>query len=312
MDQLTTLRAFVTTARLQSFSKAAHTLGVSCCAVSRAIADLEARVQTRLLYRTTRTVTLTEDARNYFHSCVRLLEELDEAHRRIAHERCTNEGELRLVVHPMIAPEMLSRLVREHRANAPHVHLVVSVSDCPVNLLDGTFDIGILPPGLVGQASVIRRTLRHSRRVLVASPSYLAACSPVDSVDDLQEHGILINGDRSDGGDGVFETLHRGRRLAVRASTVIEGSDLILRTFALAGMGIAWIPEETVAADLAAGQLQRVPLEGGFDDTRVELCLFYPDREFTSARCRTLIELCVRFFGQDLHEHADGIAEAHA
>jgi DNA-binding transcriptional LysR family regulator len=312
MDQLTTLRAFVTTARLQSFNKAARTLGVSCCAVSRAIADLEARVQTRLLYRTTRTVTLTEDARNYFHSCVRLLDELDEAHRRITHERCTNAGELRVVVHPMLAPEMLSRLIGEYRATAPDVRLVVNVSDCPVNLLDGTFDMGILPPDLVDQASVIRRTLTLSQRVLVASPAYLAASSPLDSIDDLEYHAILMNGDRRDRGDGAFEMFHCGRRLAVRASTVIEGSDLVLRTYALEGMGIASIPEETVAADLAGGQLQRVLSNDGFDYSAVELCLFYPEREFTSARCRSLIELCVRLFGQKLHESDPVMVEAPA
>jgi DNA-binding transcriptional LysR family regulator len=310
MDQLTTLRAFVTTARLQSFNKAARTLGVSCCAVSRAIADLEARVQTRLLYRTTRTVILTEDARNYFHSCVRLLDELDEAHRRITHEQCANAGELRVVVHPMVAPEMLSRLVCEYRATAPDVRVVVSVSDCPVNLLDGTFDMGILPPDLVDQASVIRRTLQLSQRVLVASPIYLAASGPIDSVDNLEDHTILMNGDRRERGDGVLEMVHWGRRLAVRASTVIEGSDLILRACALAGMGIAWIPEETVAADLAGGQLRRVLSNDGFDDTPVELCLFYPEREFTSARCRSLIELCVRLFRQSLRENARVTVEA--
>ena len=77
MDQLYMLRAFVAAARHRSFSKAAASLGVSTSSVSKAIAKLETSIQTRVLHRTTRSVTLTEAAQPYYLSCCRLLEELD-------------------------------------------------------------------------------------------------------------------------------------------------------------------------------------------------------------------------------------------
>ena len=95
MDQLYMLRAFVSAAQHQSFSKAATSLGVTTGSISKAIAKLEASIQTRVLHRTTRSVTLTEEAQSYYLSCCRLLEELDEANRRIMREREVDSGKLR-------------------------------------------------------------------------------------------------------------------------------------------------------------------------------------------------------------------------
>ena len=87
MDQLYMLRAFVAVARYQSFSKAAESLNVTTGSVSKAIARLEGCIQTRVLLRTTRSVSLTEAAQPYYLSCCRLLEELDEANRRMRERR---------------------------------------------------------------------------------------------------------------------------------------------------------------------------------------------------------------------------------
>src|ERR1700710_1980018 len=102
MDQLHMLRAFVAAAQYRSFSKAADALGVSCGAVSKAIARLEQHTHTRLLHRTTRSVVLTEEAQHYYCSCRRLLEELDEANHQITRGGERTGGRLRLVVHSML------------------------------------------------------------------------------------------------------------------------------------------------------------------------------------------------------------------
>src|ERR1700722_18374391 len=102
MDQLYMLRAFVAAAQNRSFSKAALSLGVTTGSISKTIARLEATIQTRVLHRTTRSVTLTEEAQPYYLSCCRIIDELDEANRRITQEREVDSGRLRLVVHPML------------------------------------------------------------------------------------------------------------------------------------------------------------------------------------------------------------------
>jgi DNA-binding transcriptional LysR family regulator len=185
MDQLYMLRAFVAATQHKSFSKAAASLGVTTGSISKAIAKLEAAVQTRLLHRTTRSVTLTEEAQAYYLSCCRLLQELDEANRRIMQQREVDSGNLRLVVHPMLVNGTFLRLVSDYHAIAPNVHLTVSVQEHVVNLYDGRYDIAIVPPHLVEQSAVIRRTLSKTSSVLVASPSYLSKYGIPARADDL-------------------------------------------------------------------------------------------------------------------------------
>ncbi len=299
MDQLTMLRTFVTVVRRRSFSKAARDLGVSVGSVSRAISELESRVQTRLLHRTTRVVALTEDAKTYFLSCAQLLDELDEANRTITDKRWGRTGEIRLVAHSMTVPDMLPRLIEAHRIDTPDVRLRIIINDGTVNLLEGRFDMAILPPDMVDQGSVIRRTLICSRRILVASPSYLAVAPSIRSAADLAAQSLLLSVDHHEHSNRMLEMKEGDRRVAIPANALIEGDDMSLRACALAGLGIARVPEETVSTDLAAGRLQRVLPHCELTDDGVELCLFYPDREFISARCRALVDLCVSLFRRD-------------
>ncbi|KVN53121.1 LysR family transcriptional regulator [Burkholderia anthina] len=300
MDQLTTMRVFITVARLQSFSKAARQLKISCGTVSRAISELEDRLQTRLLYRTTRAVTLTEDAKRYFGSCVRLLDELDEADRQITRDRIASAGEVRIAVHSMLVPEPLSQLLDQYRAAAPDVRALVTVTDFAVHLIEDRFDIAILPPYLVDQPHVIRRTLRSSRRVFVASPEYLAHAGPIRVAADLASHRLLLGYGLNVGDGRYIEMLEGRRRTTVQTTPLLEGGDLVLRNCAVAGMGVAYVPFDLVATDIASGRLKRVlaycEIEGG----DAELCLFYKDREFMPVRCRTMINLCLNFFRPDV------------
>src|SRR6185437_13133089 len=109
MDQLQMLRAFVAATQHRSFSKAAESLGVTTGAISKAISKLEELIQTRLLHRTTRSIMLTDAAQAYYQSCSRLIEELDEAHRRIMRQREIDSGRLRLAVHHGLVSEAFSR-----------------------------------------------------------------------------------------------------------------------------------------------------------------------------------------------------------
>ncbi|HXZ08836.1 MAG TPA: LysR family transcriptional regulator, partial [Paraburkholderia sp.] len=195
MDQLYMLRAFVAAARYQSFSKAAESLNVTTGSVSKAIAKLEACIQTRVLLRTTRSVSLTEAAQPYYLSCCSLLEELDEANRRFTRARDVDSGKLRLIVHPMLMSETFSRLMRGYHAVAPHVSLIVSVQEGAANLYDDRFDMAILPSHLVEPSAVIRRTLSKSLHILVAAPGYLEQYGVPQAAAELARHFLLLDTD---------------------------------------------------------------------------------------------------------------------
>lgn len=296
MDQLYMLRAFVAATQYRSFSKAAASLGVTTGSISKAIAKLEASIQTRVLHRTTRTVTLTEAAQSYYLSCCRLLEELDEANRRIAQEREVDSGRLRLVVHPMLVSETFSRLVSSYHAIAPNVNLMVSVQEGPVNLYDGHFDIAILPPHLVEQSAVIRRTLSKSSKVMVAAPGYLDKYGIPGGAAELSGHFLLLDPQLRQKGTNFIELLEDGRRVSVLPMSSMDGNEVLLRAAALTGTGIAALPEAMIRDDIAMGHLVQVLPECATSDSGVEICLFYSHRELLPARFRTFVDFCTEFF----------------
>jgi len=296
MDQLYMLRAFVAAARHRSFSKAAASLGVTTGSISKAIAKLEANVQTRVLHRTTRFVSLTDAAQPYYLSCCRLLEELDEANRRITQEREVDSGRLRLAVHPMLVSETFSRLVSSYLAIAPNVNLMVSVQEGPVNLYDSPFDMAILPPHLVEQSAVIRRTLSKSPRILVAAPDYLKQYGAPKAASELSNHFLLLDPESRQKGADIIDLVEDGKRVSVFPMSSMDGNEVLLRAAALTGTGIATLPEAMVREDIAMGRLTHVLPECSAADSDVEICLFYAHRELMPARLRTFVDFCVEFF----------------
>ncbi|MBU6488359.1 MAG: LysR family transcriptional regulator [Burkholderiales bacterium] len=304
MDQLYMLRAFVAAARHRSFSKAAVSLGVTTGSISKAIAKLEAALQVRLLHRTTRSVVLTEAAQPYFLSCCRLLEELDEANRRIVQERVVECGALRLAVHPTVAGAMLASLIGRYRRIAPNVNLIISAHDESVRLYDGKFDVAIVPPHLVEQSTVIRRTLSRSARGWVASPGYMGAHGAPKSIADLSNHVLLLGPKERKGGDESIDLLDSGRTVKMLPKSSMTADDMTLRTAAIEGMGIALLPESIVRADVASGSLLPVLPDCTLDDGDLEICLFYSHRELLPARLRTFIDFCIDFFRDEPAENA--------
>lgn len=296
MDQLYMLKAFVSAAQHQSFSKAATSLGVTTGSISKAIAKLEASIQTRVLHRTTRSVTLTEEAQSYYLSCCRLLEELDEANRRIMREREVDSGKLRLVIHPMLVSETFSQFLSAYRAVAPNVNLVVSVHEGAVNLYDGQFDMAMLPPHQVEQSAVIRRTLFKSSRSLVASADYLAQRGTPHRAADLAAHFLLLPSQSRQKNTNYVQVIENGEPVQVIPMSSMDGNDVLLRAAALAGAGIAELPEAIAREDVAMGKLVPVLPGCSIFDSDVEICLFYSHRELLPARFRTFVDYCTEFF----------------
>ncbi|MFM0625576.1 LysR family transcriptional regulator [Paraburkholderia xenovorans] len=296
MDQLYMLRAFVAAARYQSFSKAAESLNVTTGSVSKAIAKLEGCIQTRVLLRTTRSVSLTEAAQPYYLSCCRLLEELDEANRRITRSREVDSGKLRLIVHPMLMSETFSRLVRGYHAIAPNVNLIVSVQEGAANLYDGRFDMAILPPHLVEQSAVIRRTLSRSQRIFVAAPAYLEQYGIPKTAAELTHHFLLLDTDSRKKGVDVVDLLESETRVSVCPMSSMDGNEILLRAAALMATGIAALPETMVREDIEARRLTHILPLCTTSDNKVEICLFYSHRELLPARLRTFVDYCTQFF----------------
>jgi DNA-binding transcriptional LysR family regulator len=254
-------------------------------------------------------VILTEEAQAYYLSCCRLLEELDEANRRITQEREIDSGELRLAVHPMLVSDTFARLVSNYHMIAPNVNLRVSVQESAVNLYDGHYDIAIVPPHLVEQSAVIRRTLAKSSNILVAAPSYLEQFGTPTHAEDLFKHFLLVDPHLRQQDSNFVDLFEDGQPVRVLPMASMDGNEALLRAAALTGTGIAALPEATIRQDVANGQLIHILPNCSTSVCDVEVCLFYSHRELLPARCRTFIDFCTAFFRRERPNHCSVASE---
>jgi len=173
MDQLLSMKAFVTVVRLESFTKAATQLSISPSGLSRAIANLETHTRTRLLNRTTRHVSLAEGARDYFTTCSDLLDRLLDSEQRLLEDRDTPTGVIRVLAHPFAIEAGLPQIIERYRRNTPDVNIVLNTADGPVRLEHGEHDVAVYPRHLIQDGGAICRPLLRSQFVLAASKAYL-------------------------------------------------------------------------------------------------------------------------------------------
>ncbi|MFM0092984.1 LysR substrate-binding domain-containing protein [Paraburkholderia sediminicola] len=188
--------------------------------------------------------------------------------------------------------------MRDYHAAARNVNLIVSIQEDTVNLYDGRFDIAILPPHLVEQSAVIRRTLSRSPRILVAAPAYLAQFGVPKTASQLANHFLLLAPDSRQKDSGAIEVLEDWRKIAVFPMSSMDGNEVLLRAAALTATGIAILPEVMVREDIADGYLTHVLPNCSTSDDNVEIRLFYSHRELLPARMRTFADFCADLFAQ--------------
>jgi len=190
MDRIDAMKVFVATVDEGSLAGAARRLGRSAAAVSRAIAYLETHTGTALLHRTTRTLKLSAAGERYADACRRILLDLDEADFIAAGERSAPRGMLTVSV-PLAAGETFMREITDAFIERyPDVIVRLQLSDLPVNLIDEGVDVAVRVAHLP-DSSLIATQVGEVRRIIAASPVYLAAHAPIETPTDLTKHQIV-------------------------------------------------------------------------------------------------------------------------
>jgi len=296
MDHLASMRAFVTVAKAQSFTKAADILNMSRAALSRAITDLETHTSSRLLNRTTRRVALAETARDYFEACSRIIDELEQAERRLIGDKTSECGYVRVVAHPLAVAAGISTMLDAFGATAPCIKVHLAVQDGPLNLVESGFDVSIYPPDRISNSTVVSRLLFRTNFVFVASSQYLEKSAPLASICDLSQHRII---------DGRDEAAKKSLEITSETSSCptfsLESSDMavpgvIARELAIAGAGIALLPEVAVRRDLIQGELRKVRFDDVISLGGADLGVQYQQASSTPRRTKTFIDACLGYF----------------
>ncbi len=285
-DRARALELFAAVAAEGSFSAAGRKLGLTPSAVSRAIDRIEARLGVRLLLRSTRALTLTLEGQAYLGAARRILADLDDAEQAIA-DQGAPRGRLRVsasLAHgrQCVVP-LLGDFVRLH----PHILVDISLTDTVVDVAGGQADVAIRF-GPLADSALTARKLGETRRVIVASPDYLARYGTPSAPEDLHDHICLNFNFRRVEPVWPFRKDERDYALAVRGSIEANNGETLAQ-LATAGVGITRVGAFSVVERIAAGQL--VPILEDYNPGDVEaIHAVFVGGANTPARVRAFVD----------------------
>ncbi len=259
MKALDTLRVFVVTLQKGSLLAAGKSLGLSPATVSRRISALEEELGVQLLDRVSRTLKATEAGLGFARRAESILEAMAEAEESARTLRSRPEGKLRVHARTMIGIRLIAPLIRRFCEAHPSITVDLILSDGPVNIVEGNFDVDIRT-GRFNDSSFAMRRLTDVEEVLVASPGYLKAHPPVAAPQDLLAHNCLTYRKSEEPTRWQYREGRDGeavRELAIQGN-FHSNSGEVLRASAIAGMGLALLAEPTVRDALRDGSLVRV------------------------------------------------------
>lgn len=295
MDRLDSLRIFVAVANLGSFAEAARRLRLSPSAVTRAVAELENRLGVTLIARTTRSLRLTERGEIHLQSCRQMLEDYDQAVRRVRGENSEPRGGMKVA-----APVVFGRLHVLPIVNAlldahPMLSVHLSLSDRNVHLVDEGVDIAVRI-GALADSSLIATKLGDVGRVLVASPAYLARRGRPASLASLADHDLVAFENMDARSEWRFGADDRAVRVEPRL--VVNSADAAIAA-AEADRGITRALSYQVEAGVRAGRL--IVLLQEFAPPPLPVSALQPARRIASANVAAFLKAArARFAAQPL------------
>jgi DNA-binding transcriptional LysR family regulator len=287
MDISNLMILFVRTVEQGSFSAAARALSLSPSAVSRQIAALEDHLGVRLLNRSSRRVTLTEEGRTFHERCLRIVAEIDDVQAQMAHMAQHVQGTLRVTATVAFAKAHLLPLFPEFLKLYPELALHLELTDRLVDLAEEGVDVAIRFTEQVEDESLVARRLVHNRRVVVAAPSYLALHGTPRVPEDLLAHNCLRMYSVSSFNDWEFANEDGTRVLEVQGNFEANSADAVYHA-ALAGLGVARLSLYLVHADLEAGRLVR--LLPAYTHEKADILAVYPHRRNLSPKVRAFVD----------------------
>jgi DNA-binding transcriptional LysR family regulator len=289
MDRIECMRAFVATVGANGFAAAARALDVPRSKISKQIQALEEAIGVQLLQRTTRSLHLTEAGAEYYDACRDVIASLDEAEQRAR----TGMGEIRGVLRvnaPMsFGLSRLGPLIPRFNELHPNVELQVVLSDQQVDPVKGGFDVTIRIASLP-DSSMIARSLAPAPRIMVASPDYLAREGTPQTPKDLAHHKCLSYGYLQ---SGVSLQLCNGKetqRVTVSGPLHANNGDILAQA-AVAGMGIALLPNFIIERAVADGRL--IPVLCDWEAPAITVNAVYPSSRRVPMKTRAFIDFLV-------------------
>jgi DNA-binding transcriptional LysR family regulator len=295
MDRVESMRAFMLIANFGSFTRAAEQLDQSRAVITRHIRNLESHLGTRLLNRSTRSLSLTDVGRLYLERVTHILDALDDIEQQVADQSAGPAGLLRILAPVVFAQRNLAPVLQSYRAKYPRVLPELMLTDSNFDLITQGYDIGIVPTESVRSLTSVARLLTGTSTKVCASPSYLARQGVPENPADLKNHDTVMTlSDHASGGALRFTGPDGEVGVPLRPALVANDTE-VLRQAVLNSMGIGFLPSTLVRDDVRNGHLVCL-----LDDYRLpgrELQIVYASRLHLPAKMRTFIDHLVSWFG---------------
>ena len=290
MDRFADMQMFVRLVEVGSISAAADRLDVAKSAVSRRLAELEARLGVQLFQRTTRRMNLTDSGHNYYERCVRILADLEETELAVSQAHGALRGRLRVALPLSFGLQHLTPLINEFADLHPEVEFDLDFNDRQIDLMQEGFDLGVRIAQLT-DSSLIARRLTVVRQMACASPGYIAQHGAPSIPNELVNHACLVYSNLA---NPALWTYHDAKNIAGRVKVFIKlqanNGDFLCRA-AIAGQGIIMQPTFYMADAICRDDL--VPILGKYRWPEVNAYAVYPPTRHLSTRVRAFVDFLV-------------------
>jgi len=292
------MRAFTRVVDAGGFAAAAREMGLSRSVVNKYVIALESELGTQLLRRSSRQVSPTEAGMAFYERALSIINELDEAFAAVAQLQEQPRGSLR-INGPMTFGSMhLAPTVADFMARYPDVHVELVLNDRFINPIEEGFDVTLRIAEPDFSTSLITREIVPVRRVLCASPAYLAAHGEPRDPKQLRRHRCLHYGYQETGNQWKLAGPLGEMSAQIRCVMWSNNGDA-LKQIALQDQGIALLPTFIVGGELQAGRLRTVLNDWQPPD--IMLSAVYPRHRHLSAKTRLLVDFLVERFGERPH-----------
>ncbi|WP_428491228.1 LysR family transcriptional regulator [Rhodopila sp.] len=284
MDRLQTMAAFVRVVETGSFSGAARQLGVGQPAVSKTIAQLEERLQVRLLIRSTHALAPTDAGLRFYERARHAIQEVDEAELEARGTGAGLSGRLRVSTATTFARLMIVPRMPEFLARHPSLDIDVILDDRVIDLVSEGIDIA-LRLGVLADSSALARKIASSGRSVVATPAYLSRAGTPKMPADLTHHHAVVYSQLGD--TWVFRKGDTEVSVAVRGRLRVSAAEAT-RAAVLADMGVAVVSDWMFGPELANGAVRRVLSEWALPP--IDLWAVFPTGRLASAKARAFAD----------------------
>jgi len=300
MDLLKSIEIFREVCKQMSFSQAANQLNLVPSAVSRQIAELEKHLDVRLLQRTTRSISLTDDGRRYLQKMDAISQSIRELKQQGSEDQ-SNEGHIRITAPPIFGPQFFADALNSYLLQHPNVSISATLVNREINLIEEGYDLALRVGELEDSSMVARMVGRFSLSV-VASPEYVECQGVPGHPKELSDHNCIINTLTKSPRRWVFR--EGGRKFTVKVDgRCVANDDMLLQSYACSGLGIGLLPTCITYDQVRKGNL--ILMLDEFIPDPLPISVVYPSRHLLSPAKRSLINYLIESAEQGIFSPSD-------